>query len=204
MKMRVRVVVMAGILLAVAVWVTSCSSDSTGPSGEVTTAGAYVQGVPGGTIVNTYHITAKVTAINAAHRKVTVLRPDGTKATFKAGPDVINFDQIRVGDRVKATLMEELIVSLRDKGTPRNDSQTTEVALAPKGAKPGAMMANTVEVTAKVRSVDLKRHTVTLQFPNGESRTFPVRPDVDLTKASLGQEVVICATETTAIRVEKP
>lgn len=191
-------------LLAAALLFTSCSSPTAPPPGQMTTSATYEEGVPGGTLVNTYKIAATVTGIDAAQRKVTLVSPDGTKTTFKAGPEVINFDQIRVGDQVKVTMMEELIVSLREEGMPRNDSQAVEVALAPKGDKPWGVIANTVEVTAKVKSIDLKRHKATLQFPDGTSKTFAVRPDVDLTKVPLGQEVVVCATESMAIFVEKP
>ncbi len=87
---------------------------------------------------------------------------------------------------------------------PRNDGQAVEVALAPKGDKPWGAVANTVEVTAKVTSIDLKRHKATLQFPDGKSKTFAVRPDEDLTKVPIGQEVVISTTESVAVFVEKP
>ena len=165
---------------------------------------AFQEGVPGGVMVGTYQTTVTVTAIDAAGRKVTLVSPDGTKTTFKAGPEVINFDQIRIGDQVKATVVEQLVVFVRKNGMPPSDGQATAVALAPKGAKPGVLMADTVEVTAKVKSIDLKRHKATLQFPDGKSKSFAVRPDVDLTKVKLGEEVVIRTTEALAIVVEKP
>ena len=34
--------------------------------------------------------------------------------------------------------------------------------------------ANTVELTAKVKSLNLKRHRATLEFPDGKSKTFDV------------------------------
>jgi Cu/Ag efflux protein CusF len=165
---------------------------------------AFQEGVPGGVMVGTYQETATVTAIDAASRKVTLVGPDGSKTVFKAGPEVINFDQMRVGDQVKATVVEQLVVFLREEGMPSSDGQATTVALAPKGVKPGVLMADTVEVTATVKSIDLNRHKATLEFPGGKSKTFPVRPDVDLTKVRLGEEVVIRTTEAMAIVVEKP
>jgi translation elongation factor P/translation initiation factor 5A len=162
------------------------------------------KGVPGGTIVETYKITATVTAIDAASRKVTLALPDGTKNTFKAGPDVVNFDQIQVGDQVKATVAEQLVVFARKAGEPANDGEAAAVALAPVGAKPGVMMANTVEITAKVQAIDLEHRKATLLFPDGSTKTFTVRKDVDLTKATIGQEVVFRTTEALAILVEKP
>ena len=142
--------------------------------------------------------------MDAASRKVTIVTPDGTKTTFKAGPEVVNFAQIQVGDQVKATWAEQLVVFVRKNGDPANDGTAAAVALAPVGAKPGAVMANTEEVTAKVEAIDLAHHKATLRFPDGKTKTFKVRPDVDLTKAKLGDEVTFRTTEALAILVEKP
>ena len=180
---------------------TSCSST---PTGEKTTGVAYQEGVPGGVVVETTKETATVTSIDAANRKVTLVTPAGRKDTVTCGPEVINFDQIRVGDQVKATLTEQLAVYMGTAGAPPSDGGAAVVALAPKGAKPGGMMASTVQVTAKVTAIDLKHHKATLQFPDGTTKTFAVRKDVDLTKRQVGEEVVLRATEVLAISVEKP
>ena len=184
---------------------TSCSSIHTPPPpDERGTMISAQPGVPGGVRVETYKTTATVTDIDAVNRKVTLLGPEGAKTTFKAGPEVVNFDQIRVGDHVKATVAAELAVFLRKNGEPATDGGAAAVALAPVGAKPGVMMANTVEVTAKVTAIDLKHHKATLLFPDGHSQTFKVRKDVDLARQSVGQEVVIRMTEAMAVTVEKP
>jgi len=189
---------------------TSCSSTSkedapaTGtPQGESATMVAAQKGVPGGTIVQTHKTTATVTAIDAASRKVTLATPDGKKTIFKAGPEVANFAQIQVGDQVKATVAEQLVVFVRKDGEPPSDGEAAAVALAPLGAKPGVLMANTVEVTAKVEALDLDNRKATLRFPDGTSQTFSVRKDVDMTKGKIGDDVVIRTTEALAIAVEK-
>jgi hypothetical protein len=180
---------------------TSCSST---PKVEPTTSAAYQQGVPGGIFVETYKNTATVTAIDAANRKVTLVTRDGRMDTFKAGPEVVNFDQIRVGDQVKATVTEQLAVYMAKDNPLAGDGEAALVALAPKGAKPGAMMANTVQVIVKVTAIDLKHHKATLRFPDGTTKTVAVRKDVDLTQRKVGDEVVIRCTEAMAISVEKP
>lgn len=180
---------------------TSCSST---PPGEGTTTLTTQKGVPGGIKVQTYKITATVTAVDAVSRQVTLATRDGTKTTFTAGPDVVNFNQIQVGDLVKVTAARRAAVSMRKNGEPASDGEATAVALAPVGAKPGVVMANTREFTAKVEAMDLEHRKATLRFPNGQSETFTVRKDVDMTKAKLGDEVVIRATEAVAISVEKP
>jgi hypothetical protein len=190
------------VFAAVAVLVlASCSS---APKGEGSLVAAYQEGVPGGVVVQTTQTSATVTGIDAATRRVTLVTRDGKKTVFKAGPEVANFAQIQIGDQIRVTLVEELVVFLRAQGEPADDGQAGAVALAPIGAKPGVLMADTVQVTAKVTAIDLKRHRATLQFPDGTTRTITVRKDVDLTKRSVGEDVVVRSTEALAIMVEKP
>lgn len=178
---------------------TSCSSTH-----EDAGLTAIQPGQPGGVRVETFKETATVTGIDQATRKVTLFTPDGTKTTFTAGPEVANFAQLEVGDQVKATVTEQLVVFVRQPGQSPEVGAAAAVVLAPLGAKPGGLLANTVEITAKVKSLDVKHQRATLLFPDGTSKTFKVRKDVDLTKQSVGDDVVIRATEAIAISVEKP
>lgn len=120
-------------------------------TGETGAAAVVAEGVPGGGVVATYELTATVAALDQASRKVTLVDAAGIKQTVKAGPEVINFAQIRVGDRLKITATEELVVYVAGAGeTPANGGAQL-VARAPKGAKPGALMAETTRVTAKAQ-----------------------------------------------------
>ena len=201
MRINIQTLGAAVLLPAALLAFTSCSST---PPGEGTTTLATHKGVPGGIMVQTYKITATVTAVDALSRQITLVPRDGAKRTFTAGPDVVNFNQIQVGDLVKATAAEQVAVSMRKPGEPASDGEAAAVALAPVGAKPGVVMANTREFTAKVEAMDLAHRKATLRFPNGQSETFEVRKDVDMTKAKLGDEVVFRATEAMAISIEKP
>lgn len=192
------------LLPAAALSFTSCSTEPKAPKGEGVSLTAIQPGEPGGTRVETYKETATVTAIDKATRKVTLVTADGTKTTVKAGPEVANFAQIEVGDHVKATVTEELVVFVRRPGEKANDGGAAVVALAPIGDKPGVVMANTEEITASVKAIDVKNRKATLRFPDGTSKTFPVRKDVDMTKHRVGDEVVIRTTESVAVSVEKP
>jgi hypothetical protein len=180
---------------------TSCSSPQ---KGEKTTTVDYQPGVPGGVRVDTYQETATVTGIDRATRKVTLVSKDGTQTTVKAGPEVANFDQIEVGDQVKTTVTAQLVVSVRKPGEPSDDGVTASAERAPLGAKPAARLESTVEITAKIKSIDVKNQKATLLFPDGTTKTFKVRKDVDLTKQTVGADVVMRVTEEMAISVEKP
>jgi hypothetical protein len=173
-------------------------------TGQGIGAAAVTEGVPGGSIVATYELTATVAAMDKAVRKLTLVDAKGISTTVKVGPEAINFDQIHVGDRLKITAAQELVVSVAGPGESLSDGATQLVALAPKGAKPGALMAETTQVTAKVTALDVERRQATLQFEDGSTRTVAVRPDVDLSKRKVGDQVVIRLTEALAISVRKP
>ena len=173
-------------------------------TGQAAGAAVVTEGVPGGAVVKTYELEATVAAIDKEKRKVTLVDAAGIKTTVKAGPEVVNFDQIRVGDELRVTAAQELVVSVAGEGETPSDGGAQVVALAPQGAKPGAIMAETMQVTAKVTALDAEHHEATLQFEDGTTHTVAVRPDVDLSKRKVGEKVVIRTTESLAIRVVKP
>lgn len=183
--------------------VTACSTVSPPPAPKAEGGVAYQEGVAGGTIVNTVEISARVTAIKKADREVTLLAPGGETYTVTVGPEAVNFDQIRVGNLVKATVTEELVVFIDKEGSSGADGAESAVVLAPKGAKPGAVAAQVTQVTATIKKIDPASRTATLRFANGTSKVFPVRDDVDLSRYKVGEQVVFLVTEMVAISVEK-
>ena len=201
MKTSIRILSTLAVLPVATLALISCSRE---PKGESAGLVATQPGVPGGVMVETYQLTATVTGIDKASRHVTLVTKDGAKQTVTAGPEVANFAQIQIGDQFKATVTEQLVVFVRNPAGVSGDGAATVVALAPLGAKPGALMANTEEITAKVKSIDVEHQKATLEFPDGTTKTFKVRKDVDLTKQTVGAEVVMRATEALAISLEKP
>ena len=192
------------LMIAASLTLFACTTAAPPPPASEEGAVAYVKGVPGGVMVNTVDISARVTAIDTATRKLTLLGPDGEKVTVKAGPEAVNFDRIRVGDLVKATVTEELVVYLDEAGASPPDGSAAMVALAPKGAQPGGLIAGTTQITAVVTAIDPSRRTATLQFDDGSSKTFAVRDDIDLGRRQVGEKVVFMITEMIALSVEEP
>jgi predicted RNA-binding protein len=171
--------------------------------GRVTTASLAAKGTAGGIAVQTLQIQAKVLAIDAPNRKVTLLGEDGFKETIKIGPEAVNFDQIAVGDVLRVVVTEELVIAVAPENTPVQSGSEALVALAPKGAKPGALLAEAKQIVGTVKAIDTEKRTATLEFENGALKTLPVRPDLDLAKYKVGDKVVIQVTEMIAISVQK-
>jgi hypothetical protein len=183
---------------------TSCSSTSRPPPAEGNARISYTKGVPGGTIEQTVKMTATVTAIDQAKRTATLLGPGGKKFDVKVGPAAVNFDQVRVGDQVNATVEEKLVAHLVAAGAASGDGTVAVAALAAKGDQPGGAVAQSTQETAEIIAVDSVNRTLTLRFEDGTAKSFPIRGDVDLNRGKVGDHVVFRFTEMIAVWVEKP
>jgi Cu/Ag efflux protein CusF len=153
--------------------------------------------------IDTATATATVKSIDYSTRTLTLESPGGVTHTYKAGNDVVNFDRIRQGDRVRATVSEALAISVRKAGVPSNARNATTVSLAPKGAKPGIFVANMVEVNGTIEAIDAAKRTITLRRPAGEPRTLKLAPTVKLANLRKGDDVVVRYTQAVALFVEK-
>jgi hypothetical protein len=173
-------------------------------SGEGDVAVIVKPGEAGGSVESTYTTSAVVNGLDASTRRITLTNPNGTEATLVAGPEVRNFDQLRVGDKVTATVVERLFIFVRGPGEEPSVTHKVALARAPKGAKPGALVAESYEVTATVKSLDAANRTAGLQFVDGETLTIKVRPDVDMARYKVGDTVVIRVTSTLQLLAKTP
>lgn len=148
--------------------------------------------------------SAKVQSVDYNARTVTLLWDDGTTATYKCGPDVRNFNQIKVGDVVKASVAEETAVWVGPSGSHPSAEAGTVMVRSKPGEKPGVVIANTAEVSAKVLKVDSVNRSITVQGPMGRTRVIKVAPDVNLANVTVGNNINLAVTEAVALWVEKP
>jgi hypothetical protein len=117
--------------------------------------------------------SATIEAIDPANRLLSLRGPGGA-ATIQAGPEVKNFDQIRVGDEVKVTYTAALGAAItKSKATPTTTYDAAAVA-APIGAKPAGAVGQSVTTTVQIESVDTSFDAVTFKRPDGFVRTIAV------------------------------
>ncbi|HVN22480.1 MAG TPA: hypothetical protein VMT71_00810 [Syntrophorhabdales bacterium] len=198
-------VVLAVMLVVAFAQVAAAQEQKAAVSAEMKAAPKEAAGRPGAVVAGTATVTATIDAIDAATRKVTLKYPDGTMQTITCGPEVRNFDQMKVGDLVKTTYAQSVAIWVR-KSTEKPAAAAVEsVKVAPKGDMPHATMTKTTEITATVEGIDYKKRTVTLKGPEGNVRTYPVDKRVKrLNEVKVGDEVVLRVTEAFAIKVERP
>jgi hypothetical protein len=193
-----RALPLAAAVLAAAALV-SCGR-STNQSGTASRAGTQPAAIAIDTVTN----TDTVKAIDYGARKLTLETPEGTTETYQVTPEMTNFNQIRVGDKVRATVTEALAVGVRKKGMPPQAGEAVSVALAPRGAKPGMIVERTTEATAKITDINRMKRTVTLAEVRGGPRTLKLAPGVDAADLKKGDDIVVRYTDGLALRVETP
>ena len=142
-----------------------------------------------------------VQEIDQETRKVTLRDPEGNLMTFTAGPEVRNLAQVQKGDIVLmeyyqgfAYVVEPATAEVRQR------IDTTGVARADLGQKPGGSITDTVDVIAKVDAVDPESRMVTLTGAQA-TVTLKVADDVDLGTVKVGDEVHASYTQSFAVSV---
>jgi hypothetical protein len=205
MKMTKLKLVMTLLAPAVLLTLSSCSSTSQNSSNDAMgNAAVASDGAHAGVVIDSVTATATVDSVNATNREVVLRREDGSLTSYICGPDVRNFDQIEVGDRVNVTLADELAVALVKGSVPPASVQSTVVVRAPVGAKPGGKVIDTVGFTARVVTVDYEQRLVTLLMPDGRNKTVKVGPDINLANVNPGDDVGVRLTRAMIITVGKP
>jgi len=156
----------------------------------------------GTTVVDTYKATATVAAIDPATRRLKLILSNGRSKVVKCGPEVVNFPRIRVHDHVRVTVTEEIAVYL-DKGKKATDaSGSALVGLSPLGAKPGVVMAGTVQATVKISAIDTSTRKLTLRTKEGQTEILKAGEHINLAKIKVGDSVTIRRTEAMGLLVE--
>ena len=150
----------------------------------------------------TVKVTAIITAIDQATREVSLKGPPGREVTVTAGPEVKNFAQMKVGDRVNVEYVEALALELK-KGSTAAVGSTAQVGAgtAKSGARPAGIVGQQVTVTAEVVALDPESQTVTLRGPR-RTVDLKVADPAQFKLVAKGDRVEVTYTEAIAIAVE--
>jgi Cu/Ag efflux protein CusF len=166
------------------------------------TGSAMVGTAPGkAAAVETIKVSATITAIDKATRDVTLKGPQGNEMTVTAGPEVKNFDQLKVGDKVDLNYIEALTLELKKGGgLVVQRTEKAGVAGAKSGEKPAGAVGRQITVVADVVAVDPTKQVVTLKGPQ---RTVDLRiPDPEQFKRiAKGDQVEATYTQAVALAV---
>jgi hypothetical protein len=198
--------VLSVVLMALALAVTVAQIGPAWGQETQTAAVAKTPGKkPGVVTVQTVSGEVMVESVDTATRMVTLKFPDGRTKAYKVDQSVKNLDKVKAGDEIKVTYAESVALYVRKASDSPAAGEMQTVRMAPKGAKPGIIMTDTSEITAKVEAVDYAKRTVTLKGPEGNVVTFVVDKRVKRFKAvKVGDDLVLRVTNAMVIDVEAP
>jgi len=153
-------------------------------------------------VEQTVDFTATIIAIDRTTRDITLKGPKGNRVTVTAGPEVKNFDQINVGDKVHARYVDALVLELKhgnDLAVTRTDESSAKGA-AP-GAQPHGVAGRRITVVADVVAVDRQTQIVTLRGPELTVDMKVTDPN-QLKRIQKGDQVYATYTQALAMVVE--
>ncbi len=148
-------------------------------------------------------MTATVEAIDYDARAVALRDENGRLFESLAGPEVRNFDQVKVGDTVAVEYLRSVAARMAtaEDGAPLTVADTVRAA---EGERPGAGVAVGVEETLEVVSYDPATATAVARDQSGEVLTFVVAPEMRAFAEARrpGDRVRVTVIEAFAIGVE--
>ena len=149
-------------------------------------------------------VTAVVEAINQETRVVTVRKEDGESLTFTASDDARNLGQVNVGDVLMAEYQETISIEvMANEGIEPQAALMDATARTEEGEMPGFAAMDATVVVATVEEINIEANTFKLKGPDGSVNEYVARNPENLTRAKVGDLVVITITEAIAIAVEK-
>jgi hypothetical protein len=151
-------------------------------------------------------IKASVENINSEKREVTLKGPQGNLVTVTASEAVKRFDEIKVGDTVRAEYLTFLRAEFRE---PTAEEKATplvvlaEAGRAPKEVDPAGVVGAVVKAVVKVVAINTEEKKVAIQGPRGNFLILPVRDEAVLNNLKVGEVVIMTYAEAVALSLIK-
>jgi len=154
-------------------------------------------------VARTTKATALVVGIDTPRRIIELRLHGGHVVDMVAGPDVRNFEQISIGDRVDVQYSQALSLELKKNGSGiRGSTARADTTRSPLGAKPEGTVRAEVTVLADVVSVNRKTHVVTLRGPKGNLIELTMEDPTQLQNVKAGDQVEAVYSEAVALTVD--
>jgi hypothetical protein len=146
-------------------------------------------------------ITATIEAIDQTNRIVTLKGPQGNLVDTYVDESYKRFNQLKVGDQVKAQYYESLAMSIRKPGDPAPAAGVKESVTAREGA-PGATAARQLTGSVTVTALDPKVPSISVKGPKGNVFSMRVQDPKRLQGVKVGDTIDVAYTQALLIAVD--
>lgn len=153
-------------------------------------------------VTGTIKTTSTVVGIEPDTRTVWLKDPHGKVVQVVVGEEARNFDQLKLGDVVKAEYSQAITLTLVKEGATVGAHENSTLERAPLGAKPGGTATRQITIMANVTAVNTHSGVVTLKGPQGNSVDLVVQDPDQLRRIKKGDHMQVVYNEAVAISVE--
>ena len=149
----------------------------------------------------TVSVAGTVETIDKGRRAVNIKTADGKFVALDVPASAKRFDELKVGDKVKATYNNNVMVRLKPAGEAAVDTADASSTMG-KEAKPGGAAATTRTMTATVAEVDKAASSMTFTGPQGWKYSRRIVDPKVFDQVKVGDKVDITWSTDVTIAVE--
>jgi hypothetical protein len=150
---------------------------------------------------HTVNIAGAVETIDHEKRVVTIRTDAGDLVTVDVPEGAKRFNELKVGDKVKATYNNTVIALLKQPGEPPVDTSST-LRTGGEGERPGGSMAMERRMTVNVDAIDKSKSSITFVGPNGWKYSRMVTDPNVLDMLKVGDKIDILWNTDVTVSVE--
>ncbi len=150
-------------------------------------------------------VQGTVEAIDHTRRTVTIRRQQGSLVTLDVPANATRFEQVKVGDTVKATYYDRVSLRLKPEGEPAVDRTEEPTITATPGTLPGATRTKQRVATVTITGWDPVNKVVTFTGPDGTAYSRRLLDSTDpkiVEGLKEGDRVDVTRTEAVTVSVQ--
>ena len=146
--------------------------------------------------------TATVTAIDTAARTITLRDEKGQEDTYLVSPALKRFNEFKVGDTIKMSYHEAVVVEVLKPGQKSSAGSTKATERGKAGLPEGKLSAqDTVNVT--VKAIDPAVPSVTVATADGRTFTRKIQNKKNIAGLKVGDQVDITYSRALVVSLER-
>jgi hypothetical protein len=149
-------------------------------------------------------VMGTVEAVDHTGRSVTIRLQPGNLVTLDVPPNAARFDQVKVGDTIKATYFDRVSIRMKPAGEAAVDRVLEPALTATPGALPGATTTRQRVTTVTITGWDAANKVVSFNGPTGAAYTRRLLDSTDpkiVEGLKAGDRVDITRTEAVTVAV---
>ena len=170
---------------------------------------AYAAEIPFSEVVVADQINTQVVSVDTANHVVVLEGKEGKPVSIQLSEQAKDLGNLKAGDKVQLDVVRSVVALLDtdiDKGLPGAVERVGEIRATEDNPNPGGTAYRQVKVQLKITAIDVKKNQVTLQNPEGVSKTVTVeKPELQakLKDLKIGQSVNVVYTDVLKVTTQK-